>query len=294
MTLDRRSFLKTTVGAAALALSDGVIGTAALAASDGTDLREHFAHLGYQAIAPRDLITQHAFNGGVAYDETHDYHAEAPGGEPQKWAVMQNCARLEDIAKKDQPGTLAYFHIMPCWNNAPAHRGEVLDQALGYLTREAGLKPERFVIVSTERFQPYQDQVKAFGIGESQMVYRQLDEAVKIGDGSGYFRPDGHPMAPESHGASLHYAPEGTPIAKDPGYPPQGYLEIAEFLFEHKNAQTAKPEFFAFGVERVAMAQRKFDGGFETSRAQLLADLQAEAKRRGIDLPKAHGEFSAL
>ena len=76
-------------------------------------------------------------------------------------------------------------------------------------------------------------------------------------------------------------------------YPPEGYYEIGEFLFESEKVPTSKLEVASFGVERLAMARGKPAGDFESSRKHLISKLEEESKRRGIDLPHAHGKLSA-
>ena len=295
MAVDRRTFLKTSAGAAAaVTLSGNPTGMTAQAAGEAHSYAEYLTGLGYQGIAPADLITGHNFNGGLSYDESHDYHRKAPGGEPEKWFVLQNCARLDDIAKRNERGVLAYFHILGCVNNTPDHPGEVLQQVLAFLLGQAKLIPERLFVVATEHADPYLERVESAAVAKEQIVTRPFDEAHATGDGSGYFRPDGHPTGPELHSLSLHYVPPGIDIGTEHKYPLPDHLEIGEFLFRPKNKPGSAVEMFSLGVERLAMAQGTSAGDFETSRKRLLASLEKEAGRKNVALPKAYHDFSAL
>ncbi|MEM7393750.1 MAG: hypothetical protein AAF492_15520 [Verrucomicrobiota bacterium] len=293
MAIDRRVFMKTGAGAAAAAaLADIFRAMPALASADATGLARHFADRGYKMVDPVDMIRPHGFNGGLLYTGLNEYHMDDPGKEPDKWFVIQGCGRLEDLDRKHEPGVLAHFHILSFRNNAPAYPGETFDLALGFLVRQAGFKPERLAFVSTDKFKPYLKLLQPYGISESQVVYRSIDEARKAGDGSGFFSPKGHPAAPGNHCVSFHYVPEGTPLPDKLGYPPEGYFEIGEFLFESEKVPTSKLEVASFGVERLAMARGKPAGDFESSRDSLVAKLEEEARRRGIDLPHAHRRYA--
>ncbi len=295
MTVDRRTLLKTGAGAATLAvLPDTLTGSLASAAGTAEGLTKHLAGMGYQGFPQASLITPHRFNGGVAFDYVHDYHADSPNGEPEKWFVLQDCSRVEDITKKHEPGVLAYFHVLAFRNNAPAYPGQVLDQSLEFLVRKAGFKPDRLLLVSTEKFRPFLKQLEPFGIGEAQVVFRKLSEARKAGDGSGFFSPKGYPETPQILTASFHYIPDDMPIPERSSYPPAGFFEIGEYAFKDEQAPASKAEVALFGIERLTMAQGKPAGDFESSRKRLLARLEEEAKRLGVDLPKAHDHFSAL
>ncbi|MDA7947524.1 MAG: twin-arginine translocation signal domain-containing protein [Hyphomicrobiaceae bacterium] len=295
MRVDRRTLLKTgAAAAAATALPNGFAGSTASAAREAKSFAEYLSDLGYELIPPANLITGHSFNGGVSYDEGHDYHGGGASGEPSKWFVLQDCARLDDIAKRNEFGVLAYFHILGCTNNAPAHRGEVLEQIVKYLVGPAGLKPERFVLVATERGDGFLEQLEPFGFKRDQVVLRKLDDARTAGDGSGYFKPDGHPMGQEFHTLSFHYAPEGKDLPSGRTYPLPGYLEIGEFLFEPQHKAAKDHESFGLGAERLVMAQGKLAGDFNSSRERLLAKLRDDTKRNGLKLPNAYDNFSAL
>ncbi len=294
MSVDRRTLLKTgAIAAAAAAFPAHLTGLTASAAEEAKTYYDYFSGLGYKAIKEADLITGDSFNGGIRYDEGHDFHADAPNGEPNRWYVFQDCARVEDIAKRNQLGVLAYFHIIGCTNNTPTFRGEVLEQVVRYLVGPANLKPERFVVVGTERGEPFLSQLEPFGIKREQVVFRQLEEARSAGDGSGYFKPDGNPMGQEFHTLSFHYAPEGSDIPSERVYPLPGYLEIGEFAFEPRHDVRKESEAFGLGVERLFMARGK-SGSFERTRKLLLHKLKTEAKRREIPLPQAYHDFSEL
>ena len=294
MTLDRRTFVKAGAATAVAALTNALKGLPALAADDAVEFARHFAELGYKMVDPVNLIQPHEYNGGLLYTCLDGYHKQDRSKEPDKWFVMQGCGRLEDVEVKHEPAVLAHFHIISFRNIKPAYPGEILDLALEYLIRKAEFKPERMIFVSTEKFRPFVKQLEPFGITGKQVVYRSIDEAMQARDGSGYFSPAGHPADPGNYCASFHYVPEGKPIPKSVGYPPEGYIEIGEFLFESAKKPHVKVDALSFGVERLAMARGKPAGDFESSRKQLVAKLEAEAKRRGVDLPDAHGKYSEL
>ncbi|MEM8743412.1 MAG: hypothetical protein AAGF14_02120 [Pseudomonadota bacterium] len=294
MGIDRRTLLKTGAGAATLAaLPEIFTGSIASAAGSAEVLTSHLSEMGYQGFPQASLITPHRFNGGVAFDYVHDYHAGSANGEPEKWFVLQDCARVEDIAKKDEPGVLAYFHVLAFKNNAPAYPGELLDQSLEFLIRKNGFSPERLLLVSTEEFRPFLKHLAPFGLDKGQVVFRQLSEAREAGDGSGFFSPKGYPDSPKILTASFHYIPEGSPVPETASYPPAGYFEIGEYAFKDEQAPNSKAEVALFGVERLAMAQGKSAGDFESSRKRLLEKLKDEAKRTGVELPRAYEDFSA-
>lgn len=291
MSTSRRNFIKVSAG---LALASKMVGGANAseppAGIDFQTITNEFDALGYQAVRREDLITGHLFNGGVRYDENREF-SETSGGEPQKWFVIQDCARVEDVARRGEFGVLAYFHIGAFVENAPAARGDVLKRALDFLIGSAGLDPERIVLVATELGKPFLEHSQSYGIHEEQIVIRSLEEARKSGDGSGYFNPKGHPHVPKQHTISVHYVPPGVSVSANPSYPLPDLIEIGEFGF---NESEEPGELFGFGVERLQMAAGYSAGDFISSRDELLLKLREEADQRKLPLPSAYKEFSSL
>ncbi|MEZ5581675.1 MAG: hypothetical protein R3F37_01825 [Candidatus Competibacteraceae bacterium] len=117
MNLSRRQF---TVGALLLPLGSlfGLSATGgeqrAADASTDTEFTQAYAKLqqqviafleaaGYRRIPAQSMITGHAFNGGLRYDDS-GVLANNPNGE----MVSQGCARIDDIPLKDRRGVLPF------------------------------------------------------------------------------------------------------------------------------------------------------------------------------------------
>ena len=246
----------------------------------------HFASLGYFERPPLDLITLDDFNDGLRYDRAI---GSSRGGNVM-WPQL--CGRVEDIANKGQEGVLAGFHHFALRNSNPAFDGELLLQAVGFLVRQAGLPPSRLVFVSTEWFEPYKSIFGSHGIAMDQLIVRPLAEAEAAGDGSGFFKPDGHPMKPRLATVSIHFVTDDGP-AGGRSYPLSGAIEIAELTLRAGPRRDAVVQDGSFGLERLLMAQGKAVGDFEESRRRLLRAIEQEAARRGVPLPEAHGTFAA-
>ncbi len=290
MPKNRRQFLQLASGVAAVAAGLSIGGGAAAAISDAEAARRallsYFAGLGYHEQPPLELITGHPFNGGLRYDETV---ADAVAGKTMR---RQVCGRVEDIAKKDTPGVLAGFSIVAFRNETPNFDGELLVVALDYLVRRAGLPPSRLVLVSTEWIAAYRTHHERFGITVEQVVQRTSAEAMAAGDGSGFFAPKGHPLAPQIPTVSIHYVTDGAASAGR-SHPVSGAIELGEFSLRAGPRRDLAVEEGAFGLERLMMAQGKPVPSFAQSRATLVAMLASEAKRRGVPLPEAYRTFKA-
>jgi len=245
---------------------------------------DFFVKLGYRRLPAMHLITGEGFNDGLRFDDTPDQYP------PGKTVRLQDCARMEDLARRGEPGVLPYFHIVALSSEKPTFRGELLTQVLDYLLQSAELDPKRFVFVSTDRFTPYLVQLQPYDISREQFVQRDLDAAIAAGDGSGYFRPKGHPAATGEYTVSIHYALDAG--AKAPGkalaYPLNGYLELAEVGIDSERGKSVPAESGGFGLERVLMAQGKPIDSFAQSHQKALAAIRAESERRGIALPKGY------
>lgn len=283
----RRRFLGGT-GAVASCLALARPGRVSAAPDASAAFAGHFEALGYEPVAAHPLITLEPFNGGLRYDEM-PRHKVAPA----RRVYVQPCSRVEDIIKRGQPATLAYFHILALANSEPIAHEELLIQFLGFLLDRVGLAPQRLTLVSTSRFESYRPYLEAFGLAPQQLVLRSIDEAVREADGSGFFGPQGHPASPEAWTASFHYALSGeTP--SELLHPLPGHLELGEIVFAAgTDAQTPVQEG-GFGIERLLAARGEPVPSFEQSRQDLLAALEADARSRGASLPPGYEIFDAL
>jgi hypothetical protein len=288
MRHSRRRFLEGA-GVAASCLAFGRARLARAESDAARHLAGAFEVLGYQPVKAHPLISGDAFNGGLRYDEMpHDQ------GAPAKRVYVQPCSRLEDIANRNQPVTLAYFHILAVADEAGMAREELLTQFLGFLVDRVGLDPQRLVLVSTELFEPWRPALESYGLGSHQLVIRPIEQAVRDGQGSGFFGPKGHPFHPESWTASFHY-----PLRDDAGpsafhYPLPGYLELGELVFAAGPSAKMEIQEGGFGIERLLAARGDDVPSFERSRQSLLAALEAEARSRGVALPPGYETFRAL
>jgi hypothetical protein len=286
--LDRRSVMRLCAGAAAAV----AMRTPGHAASDSTtdSIREDAVYdltgLGYKELPALPLITGDSFNGGIRYDETRP---ENPDG---AWLTVQRCARIDDIAEKDRPGVLASFTLLGLGVSNPRHQGVVFEHILHFLTTQRGLDPSRIVYVSTELFEPYRDKFEIARAGR--FIERPLAEAKTAGDGSGYFRPAGHPLQPEIPTVGIYYPLPDTEPPESLALPLEGYLEIGEASTLPLDGDTVQPEGGGLGLERLAMVEGGEAPSFEESRLALLAACQSEADRDGKALPPGYADFDAL
>ncbi len=290
MAVSRRTLLSLTMtGAAGLALgpklghaaSETVSSTTATLAADFTS---HFGRLGYDWIAPLQMITGHSFNGGLRYDDTRKDPV------PGKSMFVQPAARVEDAARGDVPGVLALFTIFGVRVDRPEEPGALFGQVLTWLVEQRGLDPARLVFVSTDTFMPYRDRHDIVRAGR--VLQRARDEARNAGDGSGFFAPKGHPEEPAIDTVGIYYPLPGAPTG-ELSYPLNGYLEIGEISITPLDRSAVSFEACGFGLERLVMAEGGAAPDFETSRQALLRLIEHEADRTGAALPKGYEIFSA-
>jgi hypothetical protein len=247
-------------------------------------LLSHLASLGHREQPGLDLITGQPFNGGLRYDET--VAKAAPG----KTMCRQFCGRVEDIAKKGTPGVLAGFTIVGFRNDAPTFDGELLVMTLDYLVRRAGLPPSQLVLVSTEWIAAYRSHHERFGISVEQVVQRDSADAMAAGDGSGFFAPKGHPLAPKIPTVSIHYVIDGG-ASTGRRYPVAGAIELGEVSLRAGPRRDVVAEVGGLGLERLLMAHGKPAPSFAQSQRRLMAAMAMEAKRCGVPLPEAYQAF---
>jgi hypothetical protein len=286
----RRSVMRLCGGAAAAFAMRTPASSAAWDSSATDAIREDavndFTGLGYAQLPALSLITGDAFNGGIRYDETR------PDDPTGAWLSVQHAARVDDIAERDRPGVLAAFTLLGLGVSHGRHQGVVLEHILHFLTARRRLDPSLIVYVSTELFRPYRDRYEIARVGG--FIERPLAEAKAAGDGSGYFRPDGHPLHPGFPTAGIYYPLPGAEPAASPALPLHGYLEIGEVSTQPLAVDAPEPEAGGLGLERLAMVEGWPSPSFEDSRLSLLAALQEEAAVDGKALPSAYASFAAV
>lgn len=284
MRCNRRDMIKFSAAGAATLVVGGYAASAAPMPID--DIRSsalaYFGKAGFVELPPLSLITDHAFNGGLRYDDTR------PAMLPHGWISIQPATRIEDIAERHRPGVLAGFTIIGLQGAPGDERGALFDRMIDFLVEARGLDAGKMLFVSTELFRPHverSDRVRA-----DRVVERPLAEAQAAGDGSGYFAPKGHPYQPKVLSVGVYYPLSGAAQRQPMSYPPQGYIEIAEIDISPEND---KPKCGGIGLERLAMAEGKPIPDFERSRRDLLRAIEAEARRTGKPLPPGYATFAA-
>lgn len=230
----------------------------------GTEGFEQFlAQRGYTAVPAAPLITGADFNGGLRYDD------DASSNAPTSY-VVQQAARVEDVAKRSTPGTLPLFTIVALDTSTPELADGTTTMVLEYLKDTVGLDPTRLRVTTTDRSSRFFPLLERFGVGRSQIRLRSWDEAVKDGSGSGYFAPPGHPGAPAAPSFSLEYVmPDGSE------------LEIAEI----SHGTGAERTSGGIGVERVAMARNGAATNWAAALSAFDDAVRAESERTGAAVP---------
>jgi hypothetical protein len=285
MILNRRYMIGlSAAGAAGVALG---VPRAASAATDDVraDALAYFGKQGFVEVPPLGLITGHAFNGGLRYDDTGVTHAQP------RWISIQPAARIEDIAQRTRLGVLAGFNIIVLRQPGAGDAEDMLVRVVGYLVDERKLDPTKLVFVSTEHFKPYLARKTVMRGGR--FLERSLADAKAAGDGSGVFAPKGHPHSPNVNTVALYYPARGAAPTATLQYPPQGYIEIAEIEIAARGTK-ATSQLAAIGLERLAMAEGRPAPDFEGSRRDLLKAIEQDAKRTGKPLPPGYQKFASL
>ncbi|MEX3009788.1 hypothetical protein [Hoeflea sp. TYP-13] len=258
MGQQRRNILK---GGAALAAASMLPGNALAKASgyarrtgDSLDLPTHVLHeamidyfsgKGYELVDHVPIVTgDESFNGGLRYDET------GIDNKPGQMAI-QPCARIEDIQKKGQLDVLPLFHIFYCMTPLGLKPADTLAQVLDYLTNNVGLNSQYFAFVTVPEFELYFPVLEEYGFDPNRQVHiRDSEEALVMGDGSGYFRFPGNRDALAFATAGIYYWTGTGAPPELTAYPPQkGWTEIGETSID----ETANFGF-GLGTERVGLA----------------------------------------
>lgn len=252
-----------------------------------SSITAHFMTLGYKTVAAQKLITGHLFNGGVRFDETRQIPLTG------NTITVQNCIRIDDISTSTPNETLPYFHIIAFSRETPSYRGEVLLELLNYLVKPLNLDPSRLILVSTDRINAYMPHLEKVGIKKAQIIYRSDEEAQALGDGSGYFNPEGHPYIDGIHTVSFHYALDPSIMNSPLQYPITGSIELGEFVLTDHSKEQQQSETGGFGVERLQMAQTGQGISYELARQQAITNIEKESKQLNIALPKAYEVLKA-
>jgi hypothetical protein len=219
-------------------------------------------HNGFHSTPAAPLISGLQFNGSLNYDDhiadkTHDL-----------W-VLQRCARVEDALTKGKAGTLPMFTILSLSTARGGSKERGASNIWNYLVNIVGLDPKKLRITTTEFARPLFAFFARYGVEESQIRLRSVDEARQQGNGSGYFEPKGHPHGPSFPTYSIEFVmPDGQE------------LEIAEIDLEQRVA--------GFGVERVAMARNERLISWNESLPAFEAAINEEVERRGKNIPAGY------
>jgi hypothetical protein len=164
---------------------------------------------------------------------------------------------------------------------------------MDFLVSQEGLDPEKLVFVSTDMFRPYRDRFAAAKAGR--FIERSREEAYATGDGSGYFAPKGHPLAPSYPTVGVYYPdPRDVAAVDDLAYPPAGHIEIAEVGISPLDQAATTYEGGGLGLERLAMAEGEDIPDFEETWLNLLRVIEDEAERTGKPLPDGYTKFASL
>ena len=284
MRISRRTFIKTTVilgssvylnGCAAPIKTSDLASSKTLISVDGTkaELTNYLSIKGYTPAKPSSLVTGHSFNGGLLYDE------DPASLITSKHYVIQSAARIEDIAKKNNPGTLPLFTLLAFDSGSIIKTTETTELILTYLISVSGLDATRLRVTTTEQARGFFSLFAKYGVNESQIRIRPLDQAKNEGTGSGYFAPKDHPREPSFHSFSFEYIlSDGTD------------LEIAEIGFSNKNTMVSG----GFGLERLTMARNDKPMYWDESLPAFKQQVEKDAMTSKLPLPSGYYEILGL
>lgn len=232
-------------------------------------LVQYFAKAGYIASPSAPIISGLPFNGGLNYD---DYLIPSS----QHMYVIQSSSRLEDIAKKNQKGTLPLFTAFGFARPLNSNPIETTKFIFDYLIANLGLNPTLIHITSTELIKPLLPTLEGYGISENKIQITHLSQAKKKGTGSGWFAPVGHPKNTGCPTYSIEYC---MPDGKD--------LEIAEIGIQDLQAG-------AIGIERLTMAKNQAYFSWNDYLPRFKELLQADSEKNHDALPVGYYEILDL
>ena len=247
---------------------------------------DYHRDLGYQLVEPKSLLTGDSFNGGLRYDESGTLDDA-----PDRAMIVQDCARIADIGERERHDILPYFHIFGCQCRNHHDRARIMAETLEFLLGPVGLDPKRLALVSVDGLSNYRDLLAGFGIDwQHQVVIRDAEAARAAGDGSGHFRPKGHPHQPDVVTAGVHTWMGEGPAPSVTSYPlPDRWTEIAEMGLAADSGIVN-----GIGLERLVYATTGLWPGWEEQRKLLLAQIEAEASASGAALPEGYNLFKQL
>ena len=244
---------------------------------------DFYSGLGYQPIDRKALLTGHAFNGGLRYDESG---TASTGSE--RSMIIQDCARIGDIGEQHRHDILPYFHILGCNARSRNDDAQIVKEILDFLLGPVGLAPQRLAFVSVERLSTYRQLLAEHGIDwQRQVVIRDTDAAKAVGDGSGHFRPAGHPEQPDQPSVGIYaWLGEG-PVPAVHSYPlPAQWSELGEI-----GLGPDSESIHGVGLERLVYATTGLLPSWHDRREHLLARIEAEVAASGGSLPEGYYLF---
>lgn len=243
-------------------------------------IADHFAKLGYQPRQPAPIVTRdETFNGGLRFDDTG--LLEKPG-----LMAFQQCARLEDIDRKDRRDVLPLFHIFVGSKPLGLKSQQTVAQLLTYLTQSAGLDPARLAFVGTPRLNEFLPQLESAGIEPIRQIFLRDDaEALATADGSGYYRFPGDPDAPTLPTAGIYYwIGNGSPRPIT-AYPPSpDWTEIGEMSLDDDDSLA-----FGLGTERLTLASTGLISSWQERLTQLMEYIENDSG--GAEPPSGRALF---
>ncbi len=271
MSITRRKLILGTaaMGAASAAMRSGLAADTAPSAAKAftvedtkAKLVQVYASKGSKPVKAVSIISGHQFNGGLNFDERMP-------AVTQPAYVFQPSARVEDVAKKNNPGTLPIFTIFKSSVKKSTSLADRLKLNIEVLTIEFGLKPELLKVTSTEMVRPHSKIFLNYGIAETQIRLRPVEQAKSAGDGSGWFAPAGHPHVNGHATFSFEYKmPDGSE------------LEIAEVDLDTMYSAT--------GVERLTMARNNAYFTWNDYLPAFKQAVEADARNNKKKLPPGY------
>ena len=221
---------------------------------------------GYTPVTASSLTTGNSFNGGLMYDVDDS----TISGQSY---VVQTAARVEDVAKRNVPGTLPIFSMLCMDTTTPALAHQVTDTVMHLLTSVAGLKATQLRVTTTDHSAEFFPQLAGLGITRAQIRLRPWATAVAEGSGSGFFAPKGYPGAPAFPSFSIeHVQSDGTE------------LEVAEIVYGTGAVKVAS----AIGPDRVAMARNDQATLWDHSIAAFTNAVEGAVQKTGVALPPGY------